>query len=170
MLFNRPLVLGGAALFALLTAVPQRSDAATPTVFSTAVAHPNGLAATQGKFLVTTQDNPNIVIELGANGLVITNPFATLPAGLPLQEVYLVVAPGVAGSGFVSNDVYAVRGNKIFKIPSTGGAAVLFATLPVADVSHAGITFDRVGTWGLPDDRLFRGRLGVLGECGWHPD
>lgn len=141
------------------------ANAATPSTCTTALHHPVGLAASPTRMLATSSDSPINIYEItcGAPGTAVL--FSTLPApavSITDQEVYLTVAPG--SGGFTANTFYASRGNKVFSIPSGGGPATLFATFPVADVKHSGITFDHFGTFAFDMIVTVEGAAGLGGS------
>ena len=115
------------------------------------MSHPNGVAATQFRLLVTSQDDETDVFLVDALGF--QHAFGTLPAqpaGSPsVQEIYLAISPGLGG--FTANDVYACRGNQVLTLPKVGGAGSVFAdfsTNGVPNASHCGIVFDETGAFG----------------------
>ena len=134
----------------LFLAAPAVAVVPAPTFWIT-MSHPSGVAATQFRLLVTSQDDETHVFLVDALGF--QHPFGTLPAQPPgspsVQEIYLAISPGLGG--FTANDVYACRGNQVLTIPKAGGAGSVFAdfsTNGVPNASHCGIVFDETGAFG----------------------
>ncbi|PWT86496.1 MAG: hypothetical protein C5B58_01295 [Acidobacteria bacterium] len=131
-------------------------NAATPTVFATCpqLFEVNGLAATQNKFLFTTQNQPN-VYQIDATGTKCSL-FATLPNIFPVPtgvlEEYIAISPGLGG--FKAGDIFVTQHENVYKISPDGATVTLFATIPdFAQVGsvyylHSGITFDTTGQYG----------------------
>jgi hypothetical protein len=124
-------------------------NAATPSVFSTAIVHPNGIAVSQNGVLVTSQDSISTIYQLNSSGAAST--FATLSPAPPscTVEVYLAISPGLGG--FTANNVFAVAGNVVYQIGAGGSPVSVFhdfSTNGVPCATHNGITFDTTGTFG----------------------
>jgi hypothetical protein len=131
-------------------------NAATPTVFASCpqLFEVNGLAATQNKFLFTTQNQPN-VYQIDATGTT-CKLFATLPNIFPVPtgvlEEYIAISPGLGG--FKAGDIFVTQHEKVYKISPDGSTVTPFATIPdFAQVGsvyylHSGITFDTTGVYG----------------------
>lgn len=127
-------------------------------VFASVIA-PTGVAATPGRLLVTRPycGDPRQVVSIDGSGVATV--FATLdPRGGGCFEEYIAVAgpadpsqpgfPSPTRGGFPSNYAYVTQGSVIKKI-SPEGVVSTFTTIPSCQISHNGITFDTVGTFGF---------------------
>ncbi len=119
----------------------------TPSFFAT-VNEPIGVAAAPGKLLVTRPfcsfDGVRQIVQIDSAGNV--SLFATLFPRFGCFEEYIAISPGLGG--FAPNDVYVTQGPTIVRVPAGGGPPAVFATIPSLPLSHNGITFDKVGTFG----------------------
>ena len=118
---------------------------AAPTPFAS-VPGPIGVAASPAQ-LIVSEYCTGILDRLDDLGTV--SPFASIP-GYPVGtciEMYLAISPGLGT--WLANDIYATQGGQVWKISPDGSSVTAFATVPNCGVTHSGITFDHVGTFGL---------------------
>ncbi|MGH7443211.1 MAG: hypothetical protein ACREKE_11130, partial [bacterium] len=101
-----------------------------------------GLAASQDR-LYATKASDSHIYALNADGNVAV--FSTLPSVSGDDENYLAICPGFGG--FPANHIFASEGNVIYDV-APDGSWTTFVTLPVAAVTHFGLVFDTVGSWG----------------------
>lgn len=91
----------------------------------------------------------------GAAVKYVALPSSNTVLGEDCVEVYLTISSGLAG--FTAGDVFATFGNQVLQIHGTNAPTVFATSIPGA-ADHAGITFDRAGTFGY--------NLVVTGEDG----
>ncbi len=164
------------AVAGALLSVPNVALGTLPVTesFFASVTQPIGLAATPGKLLVTRPycGNPRQVVSISPTGGV--SVFATLPDRAATEdnpgacfEDYIAIAPAAADFfntpavsvngqlfapneiGFASGFVYVMQSPQIRRITPDGSSVSTFATVPGCGPTNAGITFDRVGTFGF---------------------
>jgi hypothetical protein len=118
---------------------------AAPTPFAS-VPGPIGVAASPAQ-LIVSEYCTGILDRLDDLGTV--SPFASIP-GYPVGtciEMYLAISPGLGT--WAANDIYATQGGQVWKIAPDGSSVTAFATIPNCGVTHSGITFDHVGSFGF---------------------
>jgi hypothetical protein len=155
----------------LLGAGASASAASYTSTHFAEVFQPIGVAATRDKILVThpwdvtdsdyTCGSGNAhnceglpeVVQIDPSGHV--SLFATLYSrsevrNYPQAEEYIAVSPGLGG--WKPNYVYVVQGKRIVQITPDGSSKTVFALIPTSDtnfdLTHNGIAFDQVGTFG----------------------
>lgn len=120
-----------------------RVDAPTPFA---SVPGPIGVAASPAQ-LIVSEYCTGVLDRLDDLGNV--SLFASIP-GYPVGtciEMYLAISPGLGT--WAANDIYATQGAQVWKIAPDGSSVTAFATVPNCGVTHSGITFDHVGTFGF---------------------
>jgi hypothetical protein len=121
------------------------SMATSSSVFASVPA-PIGVAASQSQLVVSEYCTGNLdtIDDLGTVSL-----FTSIP-GYPVgtcTEMYLAISPGLGT--WAASDLYATQGGQVWKISPDGSSVTPFATIPSCGVTHSGITFDHVGTFGF---------------------
>ena len=146
-------VIGVALLIAVLGLVAYGIVyAATPSTFVEFTPHRNPIdivTKTADTLLITEYCVPQggiSIFSMDCTGAF--TPFTRIsirPNGGCLEE-YLDISPGLGG--FPAGHVYVTQGRNIYEFTPTGDlVGDPFATVPIADRDHTGITFDRVGTF-----------------------
>src|SRR5712692_2489223 len=110
------------AVVVLFLALTGLANASNPSVFAS-VTGPIGVAAAPGQLVVSEYCTGNLdqIDDLGTVSF-----FAAIP-GYPVGtciEMYLVISPGLGT--WAPNDVYATRGNLVWKIAPSGSPVTLF--------------------------------------------
>jgi hypothetical protein len=138
-------VTGGAAASHLMGIEAGSPSPASSSVFASVPA-PIGVAASPTQLVVSEYCTGNLdtIDDLGTVSF-----FAAIP-GYPVGtciEMYLSISPGLGT--WAPNDIYATQGGQVWKIAPDGSSVTPFATIASCGVSHSGITFDHVGTFGF---------------------
>ena len=118
---------------------------AAPAPFAS-VPGPIGVTASPAQ-LIVSEYCTGVLDRLDDLGTV--SPFASIP-GYPVGtciEMYLAISPGLGS--WAANDIYATQGGQVWKIAPDGSSVTAFATVPNCGVTHSGITFDHVGSFGF---------------------
>ena len=125
----------------------------TPTIVSTTIVQPVGIAADTTRVLVTAPycdgggSSARGVYDVTSGTATVFKLFS-LPAGWnSCAESYIVISNGLGG--FPAGNVYVTSGNLVLQI-TPGGTMTTFATLNISSSVNPDIpiTIDRVGSWG----------------------